>query len=115
MQIAPSTYYAAKHHTPSARALRDGELTKEITRVHTENLGVYGARKVFHELKREGITVARCTVERLMRTAGLRGIPREKTRKTTFGDGAETPRPADKVNRQFVATAPNLLWVADLT
>jgi len=115
VQIAPSTYYAAKHHTPSTRELRDGELTKEITRVHTENLGVYGARKVFNQLKREGTTVARCTVERLMRTAGLRGIPREKTRKTTFGDGGETPRPADKVNRQFVATAPNQLWVADLT
>ena len=115
MQIAPSTYYAAKNHTPSARELRDGELATEITRVHTENLGVYGARKVFNELQREGTTVARCTVERLMRTAGLRGIPREKTRKTTFGDGAETPRPADQVNRQFVATAPNQLWVADLT
>jgi putative transposase len=59
--------------------------------------------------------VARCTVERLMRAAALRGIAREKTRKTTIGDGAETPRPADKVNRQFVATAPNQLWVADLT
>ena len=115
MQIAPSTYYAAKNHTPSARELRDEELSEEITRVHTENLGVYGARKVWNELKREGTTVARCTVERLMRTAGLRGIPREKTRTTTRGDGAETPRPADKVNRQFVATAPNQLWVADLT
>jgi transposase InsO family protein len=113
--IAPSTYYAAKNHTPSARELRDGELAKEITRVHTENLGVYGARKVWNELKREGTTVARCTVERLMRACGLRGIPREKTRKTTIGEGAETPRPADKVNRRFVATAPNQLWVADLT
>lgn len=115
VQIAPSTYYAIKNHTPSARALRDAELTEEITRVHTDNLGVYGARKVWHELTREGLIVARCTVERLMRAAGLRGIPREKTRKTTIGDGAETPRPADKVNRQFVATAPNQLWVADLT
>jgi putative transposase len=58
--------------------------------------------------------VARCTVERLMRGCGLRGIPREKTRKTTIGDGAETPRPADKVNRQCVDTAPNQLWVADM-
>ena len=94
---------------------RDVELTKEITRVHTENLGVYGARKVWHELKRQGINVARCTVERLMRAAGLRGIPREKTRKTTCSAGAETPRPADKVNRQFVAAAPNRLWVADFS
>ena len=115
MQIAPSTYYAAKNRVPSARELRDAELAKEISRVHTENLGVYGARKVWNELKREGTTVARCTVERLMRACGLRGIPREKTRKTTIGDGAETPRPADKVNRQFVAAAPNVLWVADLT
>jgi hypothetical protein len=115
VQIAPSTYYATKNHTPSTRAQRDVELTKEIIRVHTENLGVYGARKVWQELKRQGISVARCTVERLMRHAGLRGIPREKTRKTTCGDGAETPRPADKVNRQFVAAAPNRLWVADLT
>jgi len=115
VQIAPSSYYAARNHTPSARELRDAELTKEIERVHTDNLGVYGARKVWNQLKREGITAARCTVERLMRHAGLRGILREKTRKTTVGDGAETPRPADKVNRQFVAAAPNVLWVADLT
>jgi HTH-like domain len=115
VQIAPSTYYATKNRTPSARERRDAKLTKEIIRVHTDNLGVYGARKVWNELKREGTSVARCTVERLMRAAALRGIPREKTRKTTIGDGAETPRPADKVNRQFVATAPNQLWVADLT
>ena len=115
VQIAPSTYYATHHHIPSTREQRDTELTKEIERVHTDNLGVYGARKVWNQLKREGITVARCTVERLMRRAGLRGIPREKTRKTTIGDGAETPRPADKVKRQFVAAAPNQLWVADLT
>ena len=115
VQIAPSTYYATKNRVPSARELRDAELSEEITRVHTANLGVYGARKVWNELKREGTAVARCTVERLMRACGLRGIPREKTRKTTIGDGAETPRPADKVNRQFVATAPNQLWVADLT
>jgi putative transposase len=115
VQIAPSSYYATRHHTPSVRERRDAELIKEIIRVHTENLGVYGARKVWNQLKREGRTVARCTVERLMRAAGLRGIPREKTRKTTCGDGAETPRPADKVNRQFVASAPNQLWVADLT
>ncbi len=115
VQIAPSTYYATKNRIPSARERRDAELTEEITRVHTENLGVYGARKVWNELKREGTIVARCTVERLMRAAGLRGIPREKTRKTTIGEGAETPRPADTVNRQFVATAPNQLWVADLT
>jgi transposase InsO family protein len=115
VQIAPSSYYAARNHTPSARELRDAQLTKEIERVHTDNLGVYGARKVWNQLNREGIAAARCTVERLMRHAGLRGIPREKTRKTTIGEGAETPRPAGQVNRQFVAAAPNQLWVADLT
>ncbi|WP_246279909.1 IS3 family transposase [Nocardioides daedukensis] len=115
VQIAPSTYYAAKTRPPSARAVRDAELVVDIKTAHRANLGVYGVRKVHAELNREGVKVARCTVERLMRAEGLRGIPREKTRKTTIGDGAETERPEDKVNRKFVATAPNQLWVADLT
>jgi len=115
VQIAPSTYYAAKTRPPSARALRDAELVVDIKTSHKANLGVYGARKMHAELNREGVRVARCTVERLMRAEGLRGIPREKTRKTTIGDGAETERPEDLVNRKFVATAPNQLWVADLT
>jgi len=115
VQIAPSTYYAAKARPPSARAVRDAELVVDIKTAHKANLGVYGVRKIHAELNREGVTVARCTVERLMRAEGLRGIPREKTRKTTIGDGAETERPEDKVNRKFVATAPNQLWVADLT
>jgi transposase InsO family protein len=115
VQIAPSTYYAAKTRPPSTRAVRDAELTEEITHVHTENLGVYGARKVHAELVRKGRRVARCTVERLMKAEGLRGIPREKTRKTTLGEGAETPRPEDHVERDFTADAPNRLWVADLT
>jgi transposase InsO family protein len=115
VQIAPSTYYAAKTRPPSARALRDAELVPLIREVHTANLGVYGARKVHAELNRMCTPVARCTVERLMRAEGLHGIPREKTRKTTLADGAETPRPADRVERQFVADAPNELWVADLT
>ena len=115
VQIAPSTYYAAKTRPPSARAVRDAELVVDIKTAHQANLGVYGARKIHAELNREGIAVARCTVERLMRTEGLRGIPREKTRKTTIGDGAETERPEDRVNRKFLATAPNQLWVADLT
>ena len=115
VQIAPSTYYAAKNRTPSARELRDAELTKEITRVHTDEPGRLRRPQGLARAEAGRHRVARCTVERLMRAAGLRGIPREKTRKTTFGDGAETPRPADKVNRQFVAAAPNQLWVADLT
>lgn len=114
-KIAPSTYYAARRRPLSARAVRDGELVVDIKAVHSANLGVYGARKIHAELCREGVTVARCTVERLMRAEGLRGISREKTRKTTIGDGAETERPEDRVKRKFVATAPNQLWVADLT
>ena len=118
-QIAPSTYYAHRSRPPSARAVRDEQLTEEIRGVHTENLGVYGARKVHAELNRQragtGQRVARCTVERLMRTAGLRGIPRAKTTRTTISDGAQTPRPGDRVERDFTATAPNRLWVADLT
>ncbi|GAA3837203.1 hypothetical protein GCM10022242_42180 [Nocardioides panacisoli] len=115
MQIAPSSYYATKSRPPSARAVRDAELVADIKVAHKANLGVYGARKIHAELNREGVSVARCTVERLMRQEGLRGIPREKTRKTTIGDGAETERPEDLVKRKFVATAPNQLWVADLT
>lgn len=114
-KIAPSTYYAAKSRPPSMRAVKDAELLPAIRKVHTDNIGVYGARKVYAELNREGTKVARCTVERLMRAEGLRGIRREKTRKTTHSEGAETPRPADLVERQFVASAPNQLWVADLT
>jgi transposase InsO family protein len=115
VQVAPSTYYAARGRPPSARAVRDAELVQDIRAAHRSNLGVYGARKIHAELNREGIKVARCTVERLMRAEALRGIPREKTRKTTVGEGAQTERPADLVERKFVATAPNQLWVADLT
>jgi transposase InsO family protein len=115
VQIAPSTYYAHQNRPPSARAVRDAELVEEIKKVHAENLGVYGARKVHAELVRKGHRAARCTVERLMRAQGLRGIPREKTRKTTLGEGAQTPRPSDLVERNFVADTPNRLWVADLT
>jgi putative transposase len=114
VEIALSTYYAAKDRAPSARAVRDAELVPQIRRVHKDNIGVYGAKKVWAQLNREGVQVARCTVERLMRTEGLCGIRREKTRKTTIGEGAETERPADLVDRQFVADAPNQLWVADL-
>ncbi len=115
VQIAPSTYYAARTRPPSARSVRDAELVTDIQVAHKANLGVYGARKVHAELNREGVKVARCTVERLMKAEGLRGIAREKTRKTTIGDGAETERPEDLVDRKFIATAPSQLWVADLT
>ncbi|OLT17731.1 integrase [Serinicoccus sp. CUA-874] len=114
-QIAPSTYYATKKRPASARALRDLALITVIARVHATNYGVYGARKVWHALKREGHTdVARCTVERLMRVNGLRGVSKEKTPRTTR-PGDKDDIPEDFVNRQFVASCPNELWVADIT
>jgi putative transposase len=113
-QIAPSTYYAAKTRPASARSRRDVELIEMITKIHAENYGVYGARKIWHELQRRGVPVARCTVERLMREIGLRGLLRDKSPRTTR-PAAETDRPRDLVKRDFTATAPNELWVADLT
>jgi transposase InsO family protein len=114
LPIAPSTYYDAKSRLPSARALRDEELKVEIRRVHEDNFGVYGARKVWRQLHREGGTVARCTVARLMRELHLEGVRRGKPRRTTTPDqGAD--RPADLVERDFSASRPNQLWVADLT
>ena len=115
VQIAPSTYYAAKVRPPSARSVRDAELLEEIRGAHAANLGVYGARKLHAQLRRQGTAVARCTVERLMRQAGLQGLRRDKTRRTTIAVGAETPRPEDLVKRAFEATAPNRLRVADFT
>ena len=114
LPIAPSTYYAASHRPASARAVRDAKLKGEIARVHAEHFGVYGARKVWRQLHREGISVARCTVERLMRELGLEGVRRGKPRRTTTPEAAAT-RPADLVGRDFSATRPNQLWVADLT
>lgn len=115
LQFAPSTYWSAKRRPPSARSLRDEKLRGEIRRVHSENFGVYGAPKVWAALNREGIRVARCTVERLMRQMGLRGAVRGKAfRRTTVADGSVL-RPVDLVDRQFTVGAPNRLWVADLT
>lgn len=116
-QIAPSTVRAhlSPQKTEAPRVVRDRELLTQVRAVHADNLGVYGARKVHAQLRRQGHSAARCTVERLMKADGLQGIARLKTRKTTRSEGAETPRPADRVNRQFTAAAPNALWVADLT
>jgi putative transposase len=114
LPIAPSSYYDAKRRPPSARALRDEELKVDIRRVHEENFGVYGARKVWRQLHREGVAVARCTVARLMRELGLQGVRRGKPHKTTTPDAA-ADRPADLVERDFSASRPNQLWVADLT
>jgi putative transposase len=115
LQVAPSSYYAAITRPPSARRRRDEALKEAIRRVWDEHHQVYGADKVWAQLRREEIPVARCTVERLMRQLGLRGVVRGKTSvRTTIGDEAND-RPLDLVARQFRAPAPNRLWVADLT
>jgi len=119
LPIAPSTYYEhkARQADPSRlprRARRDAELSEEIARVWKENFGVYGARKVWRQLVREGAEVARCTVERLMRAMGLRGVVRGRKVKTTIPDDL-AERPRDLVQRKFTADRPNQLWVADLT
>ena len=114
MLIAPSTYYDHINRQPSRRQVRDETLKAQITRVHAANYGVYGARKVWLALNREGIAVARCTVERLMAELGLTGAVRGKTKRTTIADPT-APRPADLVQRRFAPPAPNRLWVADLT
>jgi putative transposase len=115
LQVAPSSYYAAIGRPPSARRRRDEMLKAEIRRVWDEHRRVYGADKVWAQLRREAIPVARCTVERLMRALGLRGVTRGKPSvRTTIGDEA-ADRPLDLVARQFRAPAPNRLWVADLT
>ena len=111
--IAPSTYYAAKARPPSARSASDAATTGLIKKVYAENYGVYGVRKVHAELNRQGHRVARCTVERLMRSAGLRGISRSKGPRTTVPASGPDLRP-DLVERSFSATAPNQLWVADI-
>ncbi len=119
LQIAPSTYYEqkARERDPErlpARAKRDRALEVEILRVWHEHFGVYGVRKVWRQLLREETMVARCTVARLMKKLGLQGV-RRGARTWTTGTDDQLERPADKVNRQFVAHRPNELWVADIT
>lgn len=119
LPIAPSTYYAAvqrqrEPHRRSARAKRDEVLTAHIRRVRKAAKGRYGARKMWRQLLREGISVARCTVERLMRKHGLRGVVRDRKVRTTIANSAR-PCPKDLVNRTFSAESPNRLWVADIT
>jgi len=119
LQIAPSGYrrHAAQVREPHrrcARAKRDALLLPEIERVWQGNLQVYGADKVWKQLGREGMAVARCTVERLMRRQGLRGVVRGRVVRTTVSDG-KAPCPLDRVNRQFRAERPNQLWVSDFT
>jgi putative transposase len=114
LEIAPSSYYAAKARPPSARAVRDAQLKAEIRRVYDDNFQVYGAEKLWRQLHREGIAAGRDRVARLMRTLGIRGVVRGSKRRTTIPDQADQ-RPADLVRRDFTAPAPNRLWVADLT
>ncbi|WP_374140105.1 IS3 family transposase [Sphingomonas sp.] len=119
LPIAPSTYHkhVAQRLDPlrlSARARRDVALKPEIARVFAENFAVYGVRKVWRQMNREGFAIARCTVERLMRDMGLAGVIRGKPVRTTISDKA-APCPLDHVNRQFHAPAPNRLWVSDFT
>ena len=115
LPIAPSTYFERVAQRRdlmrlSARAQRDQALKPEIARVFAENFGVYGVRKVWRQMVREGFTVARCTIERLMREMGLAGVIRGKPVRTSVSDRA-APCPLDHVNRQFRAPAPNVLWV----
>ena len=114
LQVAPSTYYSAKKRPPCRRRISDEKLKAEISRVFEDNYAVYGARKVWRQLNREGVVVARCTVERLMRQMGLAGRVRGKRRRTTIPADVAA-RPADLVERSFAATRPNQLWVADIT
>jgi putative transposase len=120
LEFPASTYYAAKkrEHEPSRRARRDEQLKKEIMRVwedRQKGRRVYGARKVWAQLRREGITVARCTVERLMRELGIAGAAARRKKPRTTVPGAAGQRPADLLRRDFTAPAPNRRWVADIT
>jgi putative transposase len=114
LQVAPSTYDAQQTRPPSARAVRDAQLKVEIKRVWDANYQVYGAGKIWRQLAREGIRVGRDRVARLLRGLGSCGVVRGSKRRTTT-PAATADHPADLVNRQFTAPAPNRLWVADLT
>jgi putative transposase len=115
LPIAPATYYAARKRVPSARQVRDEALRPEILRVWEQNLCVYGADKVWDQLNKDDIRVARCTVERLMADLGLQGCRRGRVQVRTTVSDDTLDRPADLVERRFKASGPNRLWVADLT
>ena len=114
LPIAPSTYYEHVAKQPTGRDRRDAALINQIRRVHADNYGVYGARKVWLALNREGVPVARCTIERLMRQEGLAGAVRGKVKRTTIPDPT-AERARDLVRRDFAPVAPDRLWVADIT
>lgn len=117
LEFAPSTFYAAlkRRDNPSVREIGDRALLPEIRRIHAENHGVYGARKTWLQMKREGIQAPRCQVERLMRREGLRGVVRGRRNPRTTLPGGQAERALDLVDRKFEAAAPNRLWVADFT
>ena len=119
LAVAPSSYHehAVRLADPGrrpARARRDDEISEAVKRVHENSFGLYGARKVWHQMRREGTKVARCTVERLMRAMGLAGVRRGKKTVTTISN-PKAPCPLDKVNREFKVSRPNALWVVDFT
>ena len=114
LDVRPGTHHERKVRPPSKRTLRDQELKVEIERVWSENRRVYGVRKVWRQLRRENFDVARFTVARLMNELGLEGVRRGKKFKTTRSD-TPAQRPVDLVNRNFIATRPNQLWVTDFT
>jgi len=114
LEVPTSTYDAHTQRQPSARTRRDAQLKAEIERIWKANFEVYGARKLWRQLQREGIGVARCTVERLMGELGLQGVVGGKPKRATVAD-PQAQRPADLVCRDLTAQRPNQLWVADLT
>jgi putative transposase len=114
LQVAPSTYYAAKSRPPSARSVRDAVLIPVLVAIWMANYRVYGAHKLWKAARRAGHEIGRDQVARLMRTANIHGVSRKRRLRTTRPDPS-APRPADLVKRDFTATAPNELWVTDLT
>jgi putative transposase len=114
LEVAPCSFYAAVCRPPSARDLRDEVLKREVARVFEENYGVYGARKLYRQLRREGFEVGRDQARRLMRALGLEGVRKGKKKRTTIPDES-APRPRDLVDRNFRAPGPNRIWVCDFT
>jgi putative transposase len=114
LELSPSTYFARKKRPKSARRLRDEQLMPLIEEIHAESGATYGARRITRALRRKGIEVARCTVERLMRELGIEGVIRGQRRRTTVPEPS-APRPPDLVDRDFTASRPDQLWVADMT
>jgi hypothetical protein len=113
LELSPSTYFARKKRPKSARRLRDEQLMPLIEEIHAESGSTYGARRITRALRRKGIAVARCTVERLMRKLGIEGVIRGQRRRTTVPEPS-APRPPDLVDRDFTASRPDQLWVADM-